>query len=96
MAEQVQPNNGDTHNQNNHLARRARFFAVVYRFVLIIGLLALVTAVVALLVTDLFTAWILLLPAFLIALGIILARVEYRLDMRLYHLHKQDPINGSH
>jgi len=71
------------------LAGWVRFYAVIFRIVLVLGLLALIAAIALLLVSDLFSAWILLLPAVLIILGLVLARVEYRLDMRLYHFHRQ-------
>jgi hypothetical protein len=38
---------------------------------------------------------LLLLPAALIALGIILAWVEYRLDLRLHYVQVQAPTNGE-
>ena len=95
MAEQDQPINGDADMQEKRLAGRVRFYAVVYRIVLIAGLLLLIAAVALLLVTDLFSAWILLLPAALIALGIILARVEYHLDVRLYNLRNQASTDGK-
>lgn len=95
MAEQDQSFEEDTALIEKRLVRRLRFYAVVYRIVLITGLLVLITAVVLLFATDLLSAWILLVPAALITLGVILARVEYRLDMRLYNLHKQDSINGE-
>ena len=95
MADQENPLNREANLHDKHLARRVRLFAVVYRIVLIAGLLVLIAAVVLLFVTDLFSAWILLLPGVLIALGIILARFEYHLDMRLYHLQNQDSTDGG-
>lgn len=95
MAEQDQSFEEDTALIEKRLVRRLRFFAVVYRIVLITGLLVLITAVVLVFATDLLSVWILLLSAALITLGVILARVEYRLDMRLYNLHNQDSINGE-
>jgi hypothetical protein len=95
MAEQDQPFEEDAALIEKRLARRERFFAVVYRIVLVAGLLGLIATVVLLFATDLFSIWILLLPVALIALGIILARVEYRLDMRLYAIHKQGSTNGD-
>lgn len=89
MGEQEKQVQAEQGIPETRLARRVRFYAVTYRIVLILGLLALIAAVVLLLVTDLFTAWIFLLPAVLIILGLVLARVEYRLDMRLYHFHRQ-------
>ena len=91
MTEQENPLHQDGDQQEKRLSRWVRFFAVLYRVVLVAGLLTLIAALVLLIVTDLLTAWILLLPAFLIALGIVLARVEYRLDLRLYNLHNQEP-----
>jgi uncharacterized membrane protein len=95
MAEQGQAKKRVGEENEKRLIRQVRFIAVIYRIVLMAGLLVLITAVVLLLVTDLFTAWILILPAALIALGIVLARMEYRLDMRLYHLHNQASTNGE-
>jgi len=76
------------------LARWVRFLAVIYRVVLVAGLLTLITAIVLLIVTNLFTGWILLVPIALIVGGVILARVEYRLDMRLYNFNNQ-PLTGG-
>ncbi len=89
MAEENKQKQSEKGIQETRLARRVRFYAVTFRIVLILGLLALIAAVALLLVTDLFNAWIFLLPAVLIILGLVLARVEYRLDMRLYHFHRQ-------
>jgi len=95
MAEQEKPIDGEASKQERRLTGWVRFYAVVYRIVLIAGLLVLIAAVVLLFVTDLFNAWILLLPAALIALGIILARIEYRLDVRLYDYHNQASTKGE-
>lgn len=95
MAEQDQSIKGDAALDEKRLARQVRFVAVIYRIVLIAGLLVLIAAVVLLFVTDLFNMWILILPAALIALGIGLARVEYHLDMRLYHIHNQASTDGE-
>lgn len=91
MADQDTPFDGDGDQQEQRLAGWVRFFAVIYRIVLVVGLLALVAGVVLLFVVDWLRAWILLLPAALIILGILLARVEYRLDLRRYHLHNPKP-----
>jgi L-asparagine transporter-like permease len=91
MAEHDEDMSVEAEKQQKKLTGWVRFFAVLYRIVLVAGLLALVAVVVLLLATDLFNAWVLLLPAALITLGIVLARVEYRLDLRLYDLHNQEP-----
>ncbi len=75
--------------QAQRLAGLVRFYGVIYRVTLAFGLLILVAAVVVLILTDLITIKTLVLPLVLIAVGLILARVEYRLDMRLYDLQNQ-------
>lgn len=84
-AEQDQHSREDSTRQKACLAASTRLFAIVFRIVLISGILAFAAAVGLLLITDRFRTRILLLPAVLIGLGILLARVEYRLDLRSYH-----------
>ncbi len=93
MAEQDEREHGDVGQEEKRLTRWVRFYSLAYRIILTAGLLMVVAAAVVLLVTELFTAWILLVPAALITLGLILARVEYRLDMRLYGL--QNPASDA-
>ena len=89
MAGQDVSEHGDVDQQAQRLAGLVRFYGVVYRITLAFGLLILVAAVGVLILTDLITIKTLVLPVFLIAVGLILARVEYRLDMRLYDLQNQ-------
>ena len=95
MTEQENLSAEDPSKQEQRLAFWVRFVAVAYRIVLVAGLLVLIAAIVVLIATDLFTAWILAVPAVLIAAGIILAWVEYRLDARLFDLHHLAPGLGE-
>lgn len=67
-----------------------RFAGVIFRLMIIVGLLLLVLSIVLLAVTSLFRLWILILPFSLISLGIILARIEYHLHGRLYTLQSRE------
>jgi fatty acid desaturase len=90
MPEQNNPRKKNVTTREVQLARRLRFFGVLFRIFLVAGLLLLIAAIVLLIATDLFLVWILVLPLNLIALGFILARVEYRLHLRLHQLPNQD------
>lgn len=78
---------------NAHVRRLTgwrRFFAVVYRVILTLGLLLLFAFTGLVFLTGRSYAWTLVFPILLIALGIFLAWVEYRLHMRLYSLNNQE------
>lgn len=61
------------------LANRIRALGTAYRILIVVGLLLLGATVVVLIFTSFLSRWWLLLPVILILLGIILARLEYRL-----------------
>ncbi len=64
----------------------ARFFAILFRIMIVAGLLLLVVMIVALIFSSLMYAWLLVIPLGLIILGILLAWLEYDLHKRLYAL----------
>jgi hypothetical protein len=92
MAEQEIP----PHEQHaDRLAKRAHLFAVIYRIILAAGLLLLAATAVLIFFTRRTYLWVVVVPLGLIALGIILARVEYLLDLQLYSLENQEPEQGE-
>jgi hypothetical protein len=91
MAEQENLSAEEINKNKKRLAFWVRFIAVVYRIVLVAGLLVLIAAIVILIATDLLSAWILTVPAVLMAAGIILAWFEYRLHTRVFDLHNPQP-----
>ncbi len=70
------------------LATWVRVLGVVFRLLIILGvlLLGLVTALV--LLTEIIAAWVLALPLTLLFIGIWMAWLEYRLHDRVYHLQQ--------
>jgi len=88
-------------NQLNHqeqkMASKARRLStwlrltgIVFRVLIILGLILLILVIIALIFTALFKSWILVVPFALITLGIMIARVEYRLHKRLNPEDKQE------
>jgi uncharacterized membrane protein len=64
------------------LQKWQRFFGVIYRVVILIGLIAFVLGAVVVVFTDLILAWQMVFPVILILIGVILARVEFVLYKR--------------
>lgn len=77
------------------LAGWMRFTAVIYRIILVVGLLLLAATAVLIWFTRRTYLWVVIMPLGLIALGILLAWVEYRLHMRLYNLNNQELSDGE-
>jgi hypothetical protein len=61
-----------------------RLTAVIFRVLIILGLITLIIFTILLSFTNIFTIWILAIPIDLILIGIGLARLEYRFHGRLY------------
>jgi len=95
MAEQEIPPHAELDQQAERLAKQARFFVVIYRVILAVGLLLLAATAVLIFLTRRTYLWVVIVPLGLIALGIFLARVEYRLDLQLYSLENQEPNQGE-
>ena len=95
MAEQEIPPREQLDQQAERLAKQARLFAVIYRIILTAGLLLMAATVVLIFFTRRTYLWVVVVPLGLIALGIFLAWVEYRLDLRLYSLENQEPNQGE-
>jgi L-asparagine transporter-like permease len=91
MAEQEIPPHAELDQQAERLAKQARFFAVIYRVILAVGLLLMAATAVLIFFTRRTYLWVVIVPLGLIALGIFLAWVEYRLDLQLYSLENQAP-----
>jgi L-asparagine transporter-like permease len=95
MAEQEFPPNEEREQHAERLAKRARFFAVIYRIILATGLILMAATAVLIFFTRRTYLWVVVVPLGLIALGILLARVEYHLDLQLYSLENQEPEQGE-
>ena len=66
-----------------------RFFGVAYRILIVLGLVLLILLSVLLILTEIFSFWIMALPLLLIAAGLILARIEYYFYRRLTTLEEK-------
>lgn len=65
------------------LAGWGRLTAVLFRVLIILGLISLTIFIILLVFTKIFTIWILLIPVVLVLIGICLAWLEYYLHDRL-------------
>ena len=83
----------DIEKKTERLGAWLRFVGVLFRLMIVLGLILLLLVVGAILFTSLFSFWILVLPVSLIALGLILAWVEYRLHSRYYALKSRDLVH---
>ena len=72
-----------------------RLIAVLYRLLIVVGLILGVLVISAILFTSMFSLWVLLLPVSLTALGIIMAWVEFKLHDRYYALKSKDVVAGD-
>lgn len=62
---------------------------VLFRLLIVAGLILGVLVIFTILFTSMFRLWILILPAVLIALGVLLAWLEFRLHSRYYDLQSR-------
>ena len=74
-----------------------RLIAVLYRLLIVVGLILGVLVISAILFTSMFSLWVLLLPVSLTALGVIMAWLEFKLHDRYYALNSKDVVadNGQ-
>lgn len=63
-----------------------RLLTVLFRTLIILGLISSAVVILLLALTSRFSCWILFVPGLLIALGILLAWVEYKLHNRHYQM----------
>ena len=63
-----------------------RLLTVLFRILIILGLISLAVAILLLALTSGFSCWILLGPGTFVALGILFAWIEYKLHNRHYQL----------
>ena len=92
MKEQQSKQDQALDNTAQRLTGWMRFVGVVFRILIVLGVILTVLAVVALISTAIFKVWILLLPISLIFLGVLLAWIEYQLYDRLYACKHEDSI----
>lgn len=83
MAENRKPQ-AEEETMKKGLAFWVRLTAVLFRVLIILGLIALILFAILLSLTKIFTIWILAIPLALILIGIGLARLEYCFHGRLY------------
>lgn len=72
--------------QTKRLSKRIRLLPVLYRILIILGLVSLALSIFLLAFNSRFSFWILLAPGLIVALGILLAWIEYKLHNRHYQL----------
>lgn len=85
--------NPDIEKKTKRLGAWLKLIGVLFRLMIVLGLILLVLVVGAILFTSLFRFWILVLPVSLIILGLILAWVEYRLHSRYYAQRSRDLVH---
>lgn len=83
MAENRKPQ-AQEETMKKGLAGWVRLTRVLFRVLIILGLIALIIFTILLSLTNIFTIWIMAIPLVLILIGIFLARLEYRFHGRLY------------
>ena len=86
MNEQKIDDKRSMEKETRRLYKWERILAVLFRIVIILGLALLVLVIVLLFVVDAFGGWILIAPFVVVATGILLAWLEYRLHLRVYAL----------
>lgn len=91
MDEQPQQPDPQLQSRIKKLTTWVNLLGVLFRILIIVSLVAFTAIFVLLLVTSLLQIWFLLLPIALLALGIILARLEYLLYDRAYDLKTHLP-----
>lgn len=64
------------------MRRWQRILGVVYRLVIIVGILSFAVGAVLVIFTDWILAWQMIFPVLLILMGVVLARVEFVLYKR--------------
>jgi hypothetical protein len=93
MAKRKNESTVDLTAQSERLAGKLHFYGVIFRVALIAGLVLLVVIIGLLIFSELISFWVIIFPLVLIAFGVILARVEYRLHLRLFQLTDQNPVD---
>ncbi|MDY6845929.1 MAG: hypothetical protein SVP52_02185 [Chloroflexota bacterium] len=82
MDEQKQKTEQPAEADNTDLRRRQRFLGVVYRLVIIIGIVSFALGFVLVIFTDMIPLWFMAFPIVVIIIGIMLASFEYALHKR--------------
>ena len=72
--------------QIQRLSNWIQLLSIVYRILIVLGLVVLILVILLLALTAQFSSWILLVPAIMIGAGILLAWVEYTLHTRRLRL----------
>ena len=69
-------------DEQEKAARKIRVLGIAYRVLLVLGLVLFAVTLVLVILSTRITAWFLTIPLVIFLLGIILARLEYRLFLR--------------
>lgn len=80
--------NPELDKHTERLATWVRVLGVVFRLLIILGLLLLGVVIALLLLTEIIAVWVLALPLTLLVIGIWMAWLEYRLHDRVYNLQQ--------
>jgi membrane protein YdbS with pleckstrin-like domain len=83
FAEYSRRNDAVNDRKKESLRSWISFLRVVYRLVVILGMLFIVGTVILLVFVNIFPMWVLIFPVSLILFGVVLARVEYGLYRKL-------------
>lgn len=80
----------DIEKKAERLRTWLKLVGVLFRLMIVLGLILLMLVMAAILFTSLFRFWILVVPVLVIALGLLLAWVEYKLHDRYYALKSRN------
>ena len=72
-----------SHENQERLAKWVRLLGVVFRILILSGLVILVLSIGLVLFTNLLRCWMLGFPLAIVVIGVLLARIEYLLYKRL-------------
>ena len=86
MAKTPQTIESEAARKIGRLSGRVRLLAVLFRVLIILGLTGILVILILLLLASHMKVWLVLIPVFVLLLGLVLARFEYRLYNRLYEM----------
>lgn len=84
MAKKTKSQTQEESMEEKRLAGWVRFVSILFRVLIILGLISSAILIILLISTNIFSVWILVTPLVLILIGIGFAWLEYHLHDRLY------------
>ena len=91
MANAPKTKESDRERRIRRLSAWVRLLAVLFRVLIILGLTGFLVTFILLLAASNLKVWLILVPSFILGLGLGLARLEYRLYNRLYEMEHSTP-----